>query len=328
MNDKVEQIKAVYKSVGMNVPIVMASSLPVAAFLAPILDHTERLDEKSINVAKDHARKLAFTSRKALIQPLINQYRDVLTIPSRVIISQSGSTNTAFLRAWRDFRDKEPNSVHPFIMRSLSTFTNSRIHSLWGRTKAKFHPIIWLNSDNYLMWPNKRFAVVSEPPVQMLYNNLFQFHSTDDLAIKWGDGWGLALINGTQISSRFILKPASLTVDVINKTVNVEVKRALMELYGFERWLTETSATLLHEDKDQDLRPRRLWKLIDTIESDVWARRASINLLEVFNSTPELDGHHKKYFLSVPGDITSVEVALKWMLDVRMEFDVHPLIET
>ena len=79
------------------------------------------------------------------------------------------------------------------------------------------------------------------------------------------------------------MRPETVAFDTITQCTNVERRRALIELFGLERFVREmqTRGYRCHKDRNGTL-----WKLDDYIA-----------LVEVVNGTPEPDGSYKHYFL-------------------------------
>ncbi len=334
------QIKRLYRVCNKDdrIPIIFVSSPPVGAFLAPMLaSKTKRisdvLTQRMIDTSIHEAEILALGDPGKRRDALVNTYYDVLSHEndggngaaigarslSMTMLRYSPGTNTPATRTRRPLSDPAhvplDSAVLP-VVRGTTEYVRERLHMLFKR-RVRYHGVVTKDQLDDLaclmFWPNLRFCVVTQNPTVLLRNNNRQAHSTERYAIKFRDGWGVAAVSGVHVPSKYIENPVFLTPDVIRRTKNVETKRALMELYGYERWLTESKATLLHTDRDQDDRPRKLWHLhVDG--------RQDVNLLEVFNSTPELDGEHKKYFLQVPRDRNNIQNALSWMVSDRMGF--------
>lgn len=350
MSEVHDDVKKIYKSADMDVPIIEVSSPVIGSFVASILSHAEAINKESIKEAKADALLLAFEKDGKPLRKAVARHRESVsseknTAQKGPYIAQPGSVNTKFLRAWRAVGNSTNGSrrwdttAEPTWRRAVigafSERVRYRTHNLF-MAKTRYHPYVLRGP--HVIWPNTNFAIVSDAPKHILVNNNGQTHSTDDLAVKFSDGWGVAFMNGITIPSRFVLKPESLTLELIQKNTNVEVKRCLIELFGYARWLRESKAKLISEDKDQAGKPRKLWRLDTPPESppswitgtqrEQWIEDNSLNVLEVFNSTPEPDGTFKKYFLQVGGHTRTPVQALNNLLHAEQQWYAPPRIET
>ncbi len=302
------------------VPIIYASSPAHGALLAPILAHTMKLDAKGVKRAKKAASQLLWGRPANWLM-----YKDVISHAPPKNGSKQGPycqqpggyvSQKIIRRGWSSpSLDINTATLAVIAVAVAADDFRRKVHLLYKR-RVRYHAFITTNQFSLLgehvaMWPNKRFVVVSEPPSRILRNNNRRLHSLTELAVTYSDGWGCAAVDGVMIPKQYIYEPALLTLDKIKKQQNVEVKRGMIELFGYERYLRESHARLLHSDLDQDKRPRKLWSL--NLNTSSWDNQR-LGLLEVFNSTPENDGTHKKYFLQVPSHITRVDNALHWML--------------
>ena len=100
-----------------------------------------------------------------------------------------------------------------------------------------------------------------------------------------------------RVSPQVILAPETLTTAQIQAETNAEVRRVMIERMGWDRWLAETGATPVQSD--------RFGSLYRT-EMD----GARLGVVVVTNSTPETDGHFKRYALLVPAEHETAHAAV------------------
>lgn len=141
----------------------------------------------------------------------------------------------------------------------------------------------------------KDFCMVTDRPTILKMDNRNRPHSEDTPSHKWSDGWALYYIHGIAVTEQIVMRPETLTFEQISKEENAEIRRIMMERYGFERFLRESDATLLDECGEdhpmKGLRTAKLWRVKD------------VTLLDVLNSTPEPDGSVKRYVIPVDADL-------------------------
>jgi hypothetical protein len=135
----------------------------------------------------------------------------------------------------------------------------------------------------------------------------------------YADVYGTVLyyFQNVMVPPRYIKSPDSLTVEQILKENNQEVRRVGLEIYGFERMVEEGYFKVLHHDR------KTRAKLLSFSLPD----EDPVVVVQVFNGTPEPDGHHKAYFLKVPPTMKTCQEAIAWTFYMD-EKDYHPIKET
>jgi len=146
-------------------------------------------------------------------------------------------------------------------------------------------------------------AIVSQKPIYIRRENNV-LHCSDGPALVYADGYKIYRYKGINMDDHVyaIEEPRSITIDKITKESNQEVKRALLEIFGYERFISESGASLIHEDTFRGS-PVALYSLaVDSVRVDGCL---------VVNSTAEPDGTFKKYFIQVePGKFKTAISAL------------------
>jgi hypothetical protein len=139
------------------------------------------------------------------------------------------------------------------------------------------------------------FCLVSERPTRLLVDAQHRPHCEDGPFCTWADGTALWAWHGVRVPPRVIL--GRFTVTDIQAEDNAEVRRAMIERMGWDRYLRETHAVPVHCDRFGDL-----YRI--TIEE------AEVGVVVVTNSTPELDGTYKRYALLVPAEHQTAHAAV------------------
>jgi hypothetical protein len=106
-----------------------------------------------------------------------------------------------------------------------------------------------------------------------------------------------------------------LTPERIRDEDNAELRRVMLEHFGYDRYLAESGAKPVHRDETGVL-----W-CIDLPDDE------SITMVEVVNSTPEPDGTRRTYFLRVPPWVQRAREGVAWTFGVAEE-DYRPERET
>lgn len=97
-------------------------------------------------------------------------------------------------------------------------------------------------------WSFEDFVFFSDKPKHIKFDDRKQLHCEDDKAVKYKDGYGLYVWHGVVTTEQAIMRPNEITVDMILKEDNQEVRRVLMERMGMRRFLLEAKPEILDQD--------------------------------------------------------------------------------
>ena len=138
---------------------------------------------------------------------------------------------------------------------------------------------------------NTDYAMVADRPRLMKRNAAGRLHAENGPAIEYRDGWNLFYWHGMQIprSHEWIISDrAKLTPDKIEAEPNAELRRMMLEVFGFESYLSARQAKVISADELHG-QPRRL------LEIDV--RGDKLRIIEVHNGSLEPDGTRRRFHL-------------------------------
>ncbi len=171
-------------------------------------------------------------------------------------------------------------------------------------------------------WALDGLAIISERPLRIRRDDRGRQHSSTGPAVAWADGNEMYAWHGVGVEARVIASPGTITVEEIDRTSNVEVRRVLIEQFGEDRLIREGGARLIGEDATG-----RLWRR--EFASGGWSqgRDEPIVMVEVLNSTPEPDGTRKTYFLRVPPTMKSARQAVAWTFGLG-SVEYRPAVQT
>ncbi|MBW5482420.1 DUF6745 domain-containing protein [Streptomyces bambusae] len=164
-------------------------------------------------------------------------------------------------------------------------------------------------------WPYERLAVVCERPVELHRDEAGRLDRGDGPALAFPDGFALYAWRGMPVPAEFPAELAALTPERILAEDNAELRRVMLEHYGYERYLRESGAEPMHRDE-----AGVLWRLPLPDDEDVV-------MVEVVNSTPEPDGTSRTYWLRVPPDTRTPRQGVAWTFGLGEEA-YAPLRET
>ncbi|MFE6888295.1 DUF6745 domain-containing protein [Streptomyces sp. NPDC057694] len=149
-------------------------------------------------------------------------------------------------------------------------------------------------------WPYERVAVVCERPTELHRDEAGRLDSATGPALAFPDGFVLHAWRGMPVPADFLAGLAGLTPQRIRDEENAELRRVMLEHFGYDRYLTESGAEPMHRDATGVL-----WRVQLPGDEDVV-------MVEVVNSTPEPDGTHRTYWLRVPPRTRTAREGVAW----------------
>ncbi|MER6188863.1 DUF6745 domain-containing protein [Streptomyces cyaneofuscatus] len=149
-------------------------------------------------------------------------------------------------------------------------------------------------------WPYERAVVISERPEVLHRDEAGRLDHGAGPALAYRDGFALYAWRGMPVPADFLAELASLTPQRIREEENAELRRVMLEYYGYDRYLTESGAEPVHRDETGIL-----WRIALDGDEDVV-------MVEVVNSTPEPDGTHRTYWLRVPPATRTAKDGVAW----------------
>jgi hypothetical protein len=212
-----------------------------------------------------------------------------------VAIAHVGVSNRIFTTPdmhWRDGRDLRP--THHTIY-DLSLTGPLVIGAAAGGDRhlyRKYYPIFYaFQCGAYMMWQTQKRLLVATIPSFMRTDNRLRFHSEDGPAFVWLGGedyyW-----HGVRVPSKVILRPQEINVYEIRAQTNVEIRRAMIERIGDDKWIEMTG-----------MRPIDYNPVFGTLYVEHFASGRPIARLRVTNRTAEPDGTFKTYWLPINPDL-------------------------
>ncbi|MGW2014764.1 DUF6745 domain-containing protein [Streptomyces sp. NPDC001927] len=164
-------------------------------------------------------------------------------------------------------------------------------------------------------WPYEKVAVVCERPVELHRDEAGRLDRGDGPALAYGDGFALHAWRGMAVPAEFLAELGGLTPERIRSEENAELRRVMLEFYGYERYLAESGAQPVARDETGVL-----WRIELVDDEDVV-------MVEVVNSTPEPDGTFRTYWLRVPPRTRTAREGVAWTFGLA-ESAYEPLVQT
>lgn len=135
-------------------------------------------------------------------------------------------------------------------------------------------------------------------------------HRADGPAVVWPDGKRGYFWHGVEVPRWVVVHPEQITLEAIGRQADVEVRRAMIERYGLDRFVREAGAHLVHANARG-----RLWSL----------RMGGAARMRVVEVTCPSTG--RIYFLPVPPGVRKADEAIAWTFGLSSE-EYRPEVET
>lgn len=167
-------------------------------------------------------------------------------------------------------------------------------------------PTVW-------WWPLRDIAVVSARPDEVHLDGDGRLHRHDGPAVRYPSGWSTWAHHGVVVP-RGVIERTIRPRDVLALR-NVEVRRAAVDVMGWELFMDAAFMRRLGEDRD----PGNPGCELELWAADRWIYGAPVNVLVCTNGSPERDGTRRRYHLAVPPWITDPVEAAAWTYDMPVE---------
>jgi hypothetical protein len=162
---------------------------------------------------------------------------------------------------------------------------------------------------------HREFCIVSDRPELLLVDEQNRPHSLTGPFCRWRDGTALYAVHGVRVPGWIIERPERITIKRIVEEGNAEIRRVMIEKIGAEKFLREAGAKRVQADD------------FGTLYRVEFEGDEPLQMVEVENSSPELDGSFKKYMIRVPPQITTAHEAVAWTWGLTRKH-YAPAVET
>jgi hypothetical protein len=163
-----------------------------------------------------------------------------------------------------------------------------------GRRHGTIDPAWW-------WFTHRDFILVAEQPTQVQRESLSsvsgrqsaRLHNLQGPAITWSDGWSIHAVRGLDVPGWIIEQSGTITVADIERETNAELRRTLLECYGWQRYISDCGAEVVDSvPMDHGILGLRGARLL---RKELPGEPEPLVYLEMVNSTPEPDGSLRHY---------------------------------
>lgn len=171
-------------------------------------------------------------------------------------------------------------------------------------------------------WCYQDIAIITDRPALFRRDELGRPHSLEGPALAYRDGTKLYAIHGVKVPPFVVEEPSRITAEMISRLSNAEVRRVMLDRFGWSRYLEESGAELIdsiegdQSSKVEDIRLARLYR--NGLKGACLYRKEipgdePLVMVRLMNSTPEPDGSIKPYLLRVPPETRTCLEAVAWI---------------
>jgi hypothetical protein len=270
--------------------------------------------EKKLEVYSDKYIKIGldtqeFTLEEAefAIAELYKNAKPPLPPPKHVIIVDSPYAAIAFVK---EHFPKNKQSFY-WCFGSMDAHWVAFYTFFWKECDISIPQIAGFHECLKLGWylPYKDVCIVTQKPKMINRDDSGRLHSETCRAIEYRDGAGLYCWHGITLAKEYewlIYDSKLLTTGHIDSEKNSELKRVMLEIYGYDNYINEVEASVVDYSKYGTLYE------IPAEDSE------GIKVIRLVNSTPDADGTFKNYFLTVPPDMKTAHEAVAWTFDMNV----------
>lgn len=155
--------------------------------------------------------------------------------------------------------------------------------------------------------PYENICFVADRPSALHVDEQRRLHCADGPAMAFSDGYSLYAWHGVRVPGAIILHPEAITIKDIHNEANLEIRRIMIERYGWEKLMDQQGATLIAADTEPVGAPG-LRGLFQTRHG------------RVLVCTCASSGH--TFYLEVPPDIATCQQAANWLANTSHDDDL------
>lgn len=229
--------------------------------------------------------------------------------------------NQVGAQVWNQVSEQVRNQVGYQIWEQIWEQVRNQVdYQIWNQVSVGQHDVYWLSFYDFFInetniikdhklqgiielakhcgwyWPFKDVVILTEKPILLKRDDDNRLHCEDGPALLYSDNFSLWKWHGVTVPDYVITHPETITIQQIDNEENAEVRRIMIERYGFEKYMTDSNVIIIETMSNDHpiigLRTARL--LRKDLNGD-----EPIIMLDMLNSTPESDGSVKRYMIRI-----------------------------
>ena len=155
-------------------------------------------------------------------------------------------------------------------------------------------------------WPFERLVICTERPCSLHRDEQGRLHNSDTKALEYPDGWGIFAWHGVRVPEKYYNKNPD-AAEILSER-NAEVRRALIERMGIDRFMIACNPSVIDEKRQAGTDKKNQLLSID-LPDDPDGKLVAMKLNDP--STGMI------YFIRVPPSMNLMDQALAWSFNVE-----------
>jgi len=103
----------------------------------------------------------------------------------------------------------------------------------------KLKPLMEMAKCSGWFFPMDKTCILTPNPTHLSLDEEGRLHNLDRKAIEYPDDWGLYYVHGVNVDKKIVEEPHKITVNDIETQENIEVRRVMIDRFGYNRSLPE-----------------------------------------------------------------------------------------
>ncbi len=177
-------------------------------------------------------------------------------------------------------------------------------------------PLINLSQEVGWWWPMDEAVIITEKPQFICRDDEFRLHHDSRMALEYSDGFGIYAWHGVFVPKEIILEPEKITIESIQEEENQEIRRIMIERFGWDKYLTDQKAIVIQRDDFGELIQFEKLNKQDPNEDPM------AKFVRVTDGSSD-----RQYILRVPPETETAHEGVAWSFDLTKE-EYNPTIQT
>ena len=171
-----------------------------------------------------------------------------------------------------------------------------------GLDVSELRPMMELARSSSWWWAFDDVCVLTERPSLLNLDEIGRLHASHGPAVTYPDGWSLYAWHGVVVDPAVVQHPERITLARIKREPNPDIRRVLLERYGWARYVDDSGALPAHADDTGTL-----------YRCDIGCGEPLV-LVSVVDEAVGSEQVPARLVLRVPPDITQACQAVEWAL--------------